>query len=112
MPRKRKAVNHAFTCVPSLLLNREKCPAHAAPCSLSFPPAAGKPESITTPDAAANGFAHVCPQSLPGGRAVLFTVWGKGVLGSAVLSLDTRKWKLVLPGGVGTVFAPSVGSSG
>ncbi len=77
-----------------------------------IPAAGGKPEPITRPDGGANGFAHVWPQSLPGTRAVLFTVWGKGVIGSAVLSLGTLQWQHVLPGAGGTVFAPSSGSLG
>jgi len=75
-------------------------------------PAGGAPEAITKADGGANGHAHVWPQWLPGTRSVLFTVWGKDVIGSAVLSLDTRKWQVVLPKARQAVFAPSVGSSG
>ena len=51
---------------------------------------------LTTPDGAANGYAHVFPQALPGGRSLLFTIWGKE-RGSAVLSLDSGTWQMVLP---------------
>jgi serine/threonine-protein kinase len=37
----------------------------------------GSPESLTRPDGAAQGYAHVFPQTLPGGRSVLFTMWGQ-----------------------------------
>ncbi|HEV2352175.1 MAG TPA: protein kinase, partial [Terriglobia bacterium] len=76
-----------------------------------IPARGGKPEPITKPGGA-SGFAHVWPQSLPGSRSVLFTIWGMGVIGSAVLSLDTLKWQPVLAGARETVFAPSSGSSG
>jgi Tol biopolymer transport system component len=56
----------------------------------------GTPESLTRPDAAAKGYAHVFPQALPGGRSVLFTVWGQ-TPGYAVLSLDSGNWELVSP---------------
>jgi serine/threonine protein kinase/Tol biopolymer transport system component len=73
----------------------------------------GAPESLTKPDGAAQGYAHVFPQALPGGRRILFSVWGQGQ-GSAVLSLDTGRWDLVLPQpgfAVGT-FAATSGSKG
>ena len=63
---------------------------------LRIPASGGTPESLTKPDGAANGYAHVFPQALPGGRSVLFTIWGSTV-GSAVLSLEARRWDMVLP---------------
>ena len=44
---------------------------------LRVPASGGTPESLTKPDGAAKGYAHVFPQALPGGRSVLFTVWGQ-----------------------------------
>jgi serine/threonine-protein kinase len=62
---------------------------------LQIPASGGAPKSISKPDGAANGYAHVWPQALPGGR-VLFTLWGQN-RGNAVLSLDSGQWEMVLP---------------
>ena len=53
------------------------------------------------------------PQVLPGGRTVLFGVWGQRQ-GAAVLSLDSGKWELVLPdkGFAVATFAGTTGSRG
>jgi serine/threonine-protein kinase len=56
----------------------------------------GTPTSLTKPDGAAQGYAHVFPQTLLGGRRILFTIWGQ-TQGNAVFSLDSRQWELVLP---------------
>jgi len=61
-----------------------------------IPASGGAPESLTKPDGAAKGYAHVFPQALPGGRSLLFTIWGQ-TQGNAVLSLDSHRWELVLP---------------
>jgi len=71
---------------------------------LQVPAAGGPTEILTKPEGGADGHAHAWPQALPGGRSVLFTVWGKGTYGNAVLSLETRRWQLVLPGHGGAVF--------
>ena len=63
---------------------------------LRIPASGGTPESLTKPDGSANGYAHVFPQALPGGRSLLFTIWGQ-VQGNAVLSLDSHRWEMVLP---------------
>jgi Tol biopolymer transport system component len=63
---------------------------------LRIPPSGGTPEPLTKPDGAAKGYAHVFPQALPGGRSVLFTVWGQ-TQGGAVLTLDSGRWEMVLP---------------
>jgi eukaryotic-like serine/threonine-protein kinase len=63
---------------------------------LRIPASGGTPESLTKPDGAAKGYAHVYPQVLPGGRSVLFTIWGQ-TQGNAVLSLDSHRWEIVLP---------------
>jgi eukaryotic-like serine/threonine-protein kinase len=80
---------------------------------LQIPAAGGSAVAISKPDGAANGYAHVFPQTLPGTRSVLFTTWGQNK-GTAVLSLDTGKWQPVLPS---TTFAaamydPSSGHQG
>ena len=62
---------------------------------LRIPSAGGKPQTLTEPDEAAGGYAHVWPQFLPDGRSLLFTIWGGLDLdapGPALLSLDTGKW--------------------
>jgi serine/threonine-protein kinase len=63
---------------------------------LRIPASGGTPESLTKPDGAAKGYAHVLPQALPGGRSVFFTIWGQ-TQGGAVLSLGSRRWEMVLP---------------
>ena len=81
---------------------------------LRIPASGGTPESLTKPDGAAGGYGHVFPQVLPGGRRVLFTIWGT-TPGSAVLSLESRRWDMVLPTtflfGAG-LFEPARGSTG
>ena len=80
---------------------------------LRIPAAGGAPVAISKPDGAANGYAHVWPQALPGGR-VLFTIWGQNG-GSAVLSPGSGQWESVMPA---TTFAAalfdtsSLGSAG
>ena len=80
---------------------------------LRVPAGGGTPESVTKPDGGANGYAHVFPQALPGGRKVLFNIWGKAQ-GGAVLSLDTGRWEMVLPNtGFGAVtFVGNGGTNG
>ena len=80
---------------------------------LRIPASGGTSESLTKPDGAAKGYAHVLPQALPGGRSVLFTIWGQ-TQGNAVLSLDSRQREMVLPErtfGSG-IFDPTGGSTG
>ena len=80
---------------------------------LQIPASGGTPTSISKPDGAANGYAHVFPQALPGVRSVLFTIWGQNK-GTAVLSLETGKWQTVLPSTTfaAAMFDPSSGPSG
>ncbi len=63
---------------------------------LRIPASGGTPEALTNPDGAAEGYAHVFPDVLPGGRSVFFTIWGQ-TQGGAVLSLDSGQWEMVLP---------------
>jgi eukaryotic-like serine/threonine-protein kinase len=65
------------------------------------PASGGPPEQLTTPDEAAAGYAHGRPQFLPGGRSVLFTIWGApnaADRGPALLSLEKRTWTHVANG--------------
>ena len=80
---------------------------------LQIPAGGGTSTSISKPDGAANGYAHVFPQALPGTRSVLFTIWGQNK-GSAVLSRDTGKWQQVLPATTfaGATYDSSSGASG
>jgi len=59
---------------------------------LSIPASGGKPQKLTEPDEAQRGYAHVWPRFLPGGRTLLFTIWGgrsAEIDGGALLSLGT-----------------------
>ena len=80
---------------------------------LRIPASGGDPESLTRPDGAAAGYLHGFPQVLPGGRTVLFHVQGQ-TEGSAVLSLDSGQWEIVLPltTGAPSIFDASAGSPG
>jgi Tol biopolymer transport system component len=72
-----------------------------------IPASGGKAEAITKPDGGKFGLNHGLPQALPGGKFILFTVHGKEVNGTALLSLETRQWQLVLPNQTGGVYASS-----
>ena len=81
---------------------------------LRIPASSGKPEALTKPDGAAAGYTHSWPQALPGGRSVLFRIAGQ-TQGSAVLSLDSGQWEIVLPSttdGGPSIFDPRGGSTG
>ena len=80
---------------------------------MRVPAAGGAVESLTKPDGAANGYAHVFPQALPGGRHVLFAIWGQ-TQGTAALSLESRTWQVVLPSSSFAfgVFDPRGGATG
>jgi eukaryotic-like serine/threonine-protein kinase len=61
----------------------------------------GKPQQLTEPDEAARGYAHGRPVLLPGGRSLLFAVWGASNAedrGAAVLALDKGTWTHVATG--------------
>ena len=65
--------------------------------------AGGTPKPLTVPDRKAGEYGHLWPQILPGGKAVLFTIW-TGVGGIerariAVVSLETGKQKTLIEGG-------------
>jgi eukaryotic-like serine/threonine-protein kinase len=59
----------------------------------------GRPQAVTTPDPAAKESNHLYPEALPGGGALLFTVWKGGAFDAAstwALSLRTGKRTLLL----------------
>jgi eukaryotic-like serine/threonine-protein kinase len=80
---------------------------------LRIPAGGGPVESLTRPDEAENGYAHAFPEALPGGRHVLFTMWGR-TQGSAVFSLASRQATVVLPSPsfAFSIFDPMGGSGG
>lgn len=80
---------------------------------LRIPAGGGTPELLTKPDGASQGYAHVFPQTLLGGKRVLFTIWGQPAA-SAVLSLDSRRWEAVMPqtGFADATFVGKDGSAG
>ena len=68
---------------------------------MRVPASGGKPQQLTEPDEGARGYAHGRPQFLPGGRALLFTLWGASNTeesGPALLSLPTGTWTQVSSG--------------
>lgn len=67
------------------------------------------PKTITTPDAEAGEYGHWWPEVLPGGGAVLFTIW-KTTLNDAcvaVLSLRTGKYQKLVAGATHARYAPT-----
>jgi len=74
---------------------------------IAVPANGGDPETLTTPDFAGQGYAHVWPQFLPGDREVLFSIWPSAESGMAVLSLEDRKQRIVSPGYSGARYSAS-----
>ena len=65
------------------------------------PSSGGTLQQLTEPDEAARGYAHGRPQFLPGGRSLLFTIWGTSSAedrGPALLSLDKGTWTHIASG--------------
>jgi eukaryotic-like serine/threonine-protein kinase len=72
--------------------------------------AGGTPKPLTTPDRKKGEISHRWPQILPGGKAVLFTVWTGGSFDDAsigVQSLETGERRTVLEGGTYARYVPS-----
>jgi serine/threonine-protein kinase len=74
--------------------------------------AAGGPTTVLTrPDRARGEAAHILPERLPGGRAVLFTITavtgGRDAAQVAVLDLETGIYKVVLRSGSHARYVPS-----
>jgi serine/threonine-protein kinase len=70
----------------------------------------GTPERLTEPDFGEDGYAHVWPQHLPGGRHVLFDVWGKEeVFATRVLDLETGRTSVARQGRSGGAMHLSSG---
>jgi Tol biopolymer transport system component len=61
----------------------------------------GSVERLSEPDEGPRGYAHGRPQLLPGGRSLLFTIWGAATgenRGATVLTLATGTWTHAAPG--------------
>ena len=72
--------------------------------------AGGVPKPLTVPDRKKGEYAHRWPDILPGGRAVLFTVWTGGSFDNArigVLSLETSERRILVEGGTYPRYVPS-----
>jgi Tol biopolymer transport system component len=69
----------------------------------------GVPDPLTVPGDARGGAAHFFPQILPGGRSALFTTWRpeEGILGAAMLDLETGEWEEIAGGCFGARYSPT-----
>ena len=68
----------------------------------------GEPESLAIPDAEKGERQYFSPEILPGGKAVLFTIFlGGNSFQTAVLSLETGERKVLLEGGRDAHYAPT-----
>ena len=68
---------------------------------IRVPASGGAPRQVTVPDEGVGGYAHGRPQFLPGGRSLLFDIWGAANAadrGPALLSLDKGTWTHVSSG--------------
>jgi eukaryotic-like serine/threonine-protein kinase len=59
----------------------------------------GEPEVLTTPKAEDGEVDHLWPHALPDGHHVLFTIARNAGFDIAVLSLDTKTWKVLVKNG-------------
>jgi len=73
------------------------------------PAAGGAPVQVTVPDPEAGEYAHLLPEVLPGGDAVLFTAWRTTINDSrvAVLSRRTGEWRTLVTGGSCGRYSPT-----
>src|SRR5206468_10937515 len=72
--------------------------------------AGGTPKPLTIPDRKKGENSHRWPQSLPGGKAVLFTNWSGGSFDDArigVQSLETGERRTLIEGGTYSRYVPS-----
>jgi len=69
----------------------------------------GIPEVVTTPDREKGEYGHWWPEVLPGGEAVLFTIWSTTLddIRVAVLSRKTGEWQTLVTGGSHARYAPT-----
>jgi serine/threonine-protein kinase len=72
--------------------------------------AGGDVEILTAPVVEDGEIGHYWPAGLPGGKAVLFTIWTGSPYDNsriAVLSLETRKWHVLIEGGSCARYVPT-----
>jgi serine/threonine-protein kinase len=72
--------------------------------------AGGTPKPLTIPDRKKGQISHRWPEILPGGKAVLFTIWSAASFDFArigVLSLETGEQRVLVEGGGYARYAPS-----
>jgi eukaryotic-like serine/threonine-protein kinase len=72
--------------------------------------AGGTPKPLTIPDRKKGEYGHRWPEILPGGGAVLFTVWTGASFDEArigVLSLETGEKRVLIEGGTYARYVPS-----
>jgi serine/threonine-protein kinase len=69
--------------------------------------AGGEPQILAVPDKEKGEIYYRHPEILPGGEAVLFTVWGNGAFQTRVLSLETGDQKIVIEGGRQAHYLPT-----
>ena len=77
---------------------------------LSVPAEGGEPVVLTTPDSENGEAAHIFPQFLPGGRAVLFTITNNQSIENsqiALLDLETGDYEVLIQGGSDARYAAS-----
>ena len=74
---------------------------------LQVPAGGGSPQPLTTLDSQNREVDHDYPQILPGGKAVLFTVWLAAGPHLAVESLETGERRVVLEGASDARYVPS-----
>ena len=70
----------------------------------------GEPEEVTTPDPEQGEVNHGWPHFLPGGRAVLFTIFTEEAIETAqiaLLDLDSGEQRVLVSGGSAPLYSPS-----
>ena len=70
----------------------------------------GTPQVVTTPDPGKGESSHRWPDVLPGGKAILFTIWTDGTLDNAeiaVVSLETVEQRVLVEGGSFARYVPT-----
>ncbi len=71
--------------------------------------AGGEPIRVTVPNSEAGEYAHMWPEILPGGEAVLFTIWHTSINDSrvAVLSRKSGEQRCLVTGGTYGRYSPT-----
>ena len=67
----------------------------------------GEPQILASPDNERGEVYYRHPEFLPGGKAVLFSVWGNEVFQTRVLSLETGDQKVLVEGGRQAYYLPT-----